>query len=140
MLTDSIAIMIKRANIEIDRNANQLLAPYGLTHSQFKVLKFLLMHKGENVRQIDLEQFFYMTNPTVTGMLQTLEKKGLVTRTVNPEDKRSKLIMLTDKTIGMEKELFRIGPQLDDRIAEALNEEQKEEIKKLLHIMLQKYE
>lgn len=37
-----------------------------------------------------------MTNPTVTGLIQKLEKSGFVKRVANPEDKRSKLLELTE--------------------------------------------
>ncbi|MBR1931672.1 MAG: MarR family transcriptional regulator [Lachnospiraceae bacterium] len=132
---DSISIMLKRANIEIDRIANQLLIPYGLTYSQFKILKFTLMNKNRNIRQIDIEQFFYMTNPTVTGLLQTLEKK-MICRTTNPEDKRSKLIHPTDDALQLEEELQCVAATLEKHFTTALSGEQEKQLKGLLQSML----
>lgn len=61
-----IPILIKKISLVFDKISNQLLLPHDLTNSQFKIL-MVLMHAPEgSVRQIDIENKFAMTNPTVT--------------------------------------------------------------------------
>ena len=98
---DKIAILIKKLSLEIDKLSNPILEPHDLTHSQFKILKFLLINPENSVRQVDIEKFFSMTNPTVTGIVQKLEKKGLIERKINPDDSRSKILSPTEKTLAM---------------------------------------
>ncbi len=136
MKQDSIAIMIKAASVEFDKLSNQILADYNLTHSQFKVLKFILREPELTVRQIDIEKFFYMTNPSVTGLLHNLEKKQMIERIPNPQDHRSKVIRLTEKVYEMEEQLSQIGNTLEERFTQNLNREEKEQLRSLLRKML----
>lgn len=136
MDTDKIAILIKKANLEFDKISNQALAPYDLTHTQFKTLKFLYQEPSLTVRQIDIKKYFSMTNPTVTGIVQNLEKKGLVERVSNPQDGRSKVIGLTKKAQFLTMELKQIGDQLEESLTSNLNDAERQQLLILLNKML----
>lgn len=133
---NNIAILIKKANLEFDKIANQILAPYELTHTQFKILKFLYKAKPNTVRQLDIERFYSMTNPTVSGIIQNLEKKELVIRAANPKDGRSKVIDLTERAYTMETDLEKISEELEDVLTANLNKEEQVELCRLLNKML----
>lgn len=69
-----------------------------LTAMQKHVLKFILletMHR--EIYQKDIEEEFQVRKPTVTGMLQLLEKKGYIYRENSPQDGRLKRIVPTKK-------------------------------------------
>ena len=136
MKHDSIAIMIKLASTDFDKQSNQALAPFDMTNSQYKVLKYILTKPELSVRQIDIENYFSMSNPTVTGLLQNMEKHGLIERAVNPEDKRSKVIRVTDKVRAEETELIRLGTEMEDRFTQNLSDEEKQQMKELLRKLL----
>ena len=140
MKSDKIAILIKMANLEFDKISNQIISPYDLTHSHFKTLKLLYKETPLTVRQIDIEKYFAMTNPTVTGILQNLEKKNMVERVVNPQDGRSKVIGLTEKAFGMKEELLQIGDKLEATLTANLEEEEQIQLISLLNKMLEKKE
>ena len=131
-----ISILIKKASLVFDKISNQLLMPYDLTNSQFKIL-MVLMHAPEgSVRQIDIENKFAMTNPTVTGLVQKLEAKDLVKRMPHPEDKRSKVLVLTDRAMGMKEELLALADDLEQQTTKSLNDEEREQLAALLLKML----
>ena len=135
--TNKIAILIKKLSLEIDKLSNPILEPHDLTHSQFKILKFLLINSENAVRQVDIEKYFSMTNPTVTGIVQNLEKKGLIERRINPDDSRSKILCPTEKTFAMKNLLYQLGNQLEEKLAGPLTVAEREKLidllKKLLH-------
>ena len=133
---DKIAIFIKRLSLEIDKLSNPILEPYALTHSQYKILKYLLMSPPETVKQVDIEHFFSMTNPTVTGLVQKLEKKGMIERKVNPQDSRSKILCPTQKTIEMKDLLVTLGDKLEGTLTEVLTGKEKQELLRLLKKLL----
>ena len=62
-----------------------------LTISQVNVLVSIASHRGEGVSQREIERELYLSNPTVTGILQRLEAKGFVTRVADEQDKRVRL-------------------------------------------------
>ena len=47
----------------------------------------------------DLEEFFYIKHPTVSGVLQRMEAAGFVSFQAKEEDRRCKTILLTEKAM-----------------------------------------
>ena len=135
---NKIAVLIKKLSLEIDKLSNPILEPYDLTNSQFKILKFLLNSPENSIRQVDVEKYFSMTNPTVTGLVQTLEKKGLIERKINPNDSRSKILCPTEKTMKMKNLLYKLGDELEKKFTSVLNPDEKETLMQLLKKLLHK--
>lgn len=73
-----------------------------------------------------------MTNPTVTGIIQNLEKKGMVRRIPNPDDKRSKLLSLTERAIFMKEKLYSIGESIEKQVTANLSGEESSQLIELL--------
>lgn len=131
-----ISILIKKMALIFDKYSNQLLTPYGLTGSQFKILMVLYRAPVGSVRQTDIESKFSMTNPTVTGLVQKLEEKGLVRRIANPEDRRSKMLVLTEHALLMREELLALADRLERQMTRNLTEAECERLSVLLMKML----
>ena len=78
-----------------------------LTPSQYSVLNLLWQKDGRQFNE--LASACCCSPSTITGVVDTLERKGLVTRESNPEDRRSLLVRLT----GEGRELERATPALE---------------------------
>jgi DNA-binding MarR family transcriptional regulator len=66
-----------------------------LTIPQYFILSLLSEKDGRPFKE--LAEVLACTRATVTGIVDTLEKKGLVTRNPNLSDRRSLLVRLTEK-------------------------------------------
>ena len=132
MTLDKVAILIKRASLVFEKEANPIFAKYNLTGSQYKILKYIYMQDSKTARIIDLEEEFSMTHPTVLGLISQLQKKGYVIRVNNPNDKRGKLVALTKKAKTMQKDLKIIGNKAEKLLTKNLTEHEKKELIKLL--------
>ena len=90
---------IKKIQIMFERNLNRILEKYDLTSAQAPIITYLFEteKRGLEVQQKDIEEYFYLKNPTVTGILDRLEKKSFIVRKVSKDDKRKRLIYLTTK-------------------------------------------
>lgn len=71
-----------------------------LTPPQFQTLRLLWEQDRQPFK--DLAASNGCTRPTMTGIVDTLEKNGLVTRQPNPNDRRSLLVTLTKKGKALE--------------------------------------
>ena len=69
---------------------------YDVTPVQAHVLMYLHQHGGQ-APQRELTEFLRAKPSTVNGILDRMEEKGLVRRSVIGEDARRRLITLTDK-------------------------------------------
>ena len=131
-----ISILIKKTSLVFDKISNQLLTPYDLTGSQFKILMVLMHASAGSVRQTDIENKFAMTNPTVTGLIHKLEAKDLVKRMPHPEDKRSKVLVLTDRAMAMKEELLALADSLEQQMTSNLTADEYTQLACLLKKML----
>lgn len=136
MRNEKIAILIKRAALVVEKISNNILAPYDLTNAQFKILMMLYKNPDGTVRQADIENRFSMTNPTVTGIIQNLEKKNLVQRIENPNDKRSKLLVLTPQAREMEQRMYELSERREKEVTSHWTEEECEQLIALLKKLL----
>lgn len=137
MTAKRISILIKKSSLVFDKLSNQLLTPYGLTGSQFKILMVLYQSPVASVRQTDLEAKFAMTNPTVTGLVQKMEAKDLVKRMPHPEDRRSKVLVLTERAMAMKEELLALAGSLEQQMTMKLTNAECDQLAQLLTKMLQ---
>lgn len=133
MYKDHIGILIKKTSQAFDKTASQVLAPKGLTPSQFKILKYVTLRPEASVRQIDIENYFSMSNPTVTGILQNLEKNQWIYRQCHAEDKRSKVIILTDKAKNASLFILETSDQIEESFTAALSDSEKKTLRHLLN-------
>ncbi|MGJ0023298.1 MarR family winged helix-turn-helix transcriptional regulator [Streptococcus dysgalactiae] len=127
-----IGILIKMASLAFDRTASQLLLDHDLTPSQFKVLKYLSAHQDQLTRQIDLETFFKMSNPTVTVLLQHLEKKDMIERRPHPTDKRCNIIILSEKARLKADDYLQKSKDIERQFTQVLSAEEQATLKQLL--------
>jgi len=67
----------------------------GLTYEMFQVLVYLW--SKNDVNQQDIADAIQKNKASITPLVDNLCKRGLVTRTLNPDDRRNNLISLTPK-------------------------------------------
>lgn len=81
-----------------------------------------MVNQNRTVRQVDLEKQFKLSSPTVTRLLHQLETKGFVKRIPNPDDARSKQIVLTAKALAKQDVLLDSADQLETDIRIGLSD------------------
>ena len=70
-----------------------------ITGVQGHILGYLYHHQDEEIFQRDIEAEFLIRRSTVTGILQLMEKNGLIDRQPVARDARLKQLKLTEKAI-----------------------------------------
>ena len=136
MKIDKVAILIKKAALEFDKVSNSALDKYDITPAQYKVMKYIYEESERGVRIVDLEKYFSMSHPTAIGIVQNLEKKGLVGYRANPKNARSRFIVPTSKALEIQNELDGVGSDLEERLTQKLSEKERERLVALLSKML----
>jgi len=134
-MQERIGSLIKKSYLRIEKRFIQALQPYGLTPAQYRVMVLLCRNQDKPLRQIDIEQEFGMTNPTVTGILQNMEKKDLVQRVENPADRRSKLVSATPKTLAIVEKVEGEVEQIEKYMATLFEPGERDELARLLKIL-----
>lgn len=134
---ESIVGAIRRLNRAVYLDASRTSREFGLTRSQSGVLKILFMHGP--LSSADLSRKLYMTPSNMTGIIDRLEKKGLVDRSRQPVDRRVVLITLTENGKDLSRrlpdsierklvsELIELTPEQIQMLSKAMNQ--------ILHLM-----
>jgi DNA-binding MarR family transcriptional regulator len=80
------------------------LQEYDLTPAKLDVLTHLSNHPG--LTQQELAEKLLVTKGNVCGLLNRLEKDGLVERQSDPEDKRANRLFLTEQAVQLAAEVI----------------------------------
>lgn len=87
-----------------EKLANQSFAQLGLTSSQFDIIATLGNTDGMSCKELGEKTF--ITKGTMTGVLDRLESKQLLTRCPVPGDRRLYLIKLTEQGQALFEKVF----------------------------------
>ncbi len=101
-----------RINKKFEKLQRRIIQKENLTTAQYSILQQLWKNDGIKFKQ--LAEACCCSQSTITGIVDTMEKKDVVIRKMNPEDRRSVLVMLTDKGKKLEKETPNINSILDN--------------------------
>ena len=116
----TISNLIKR---ELNQQAFQN-ASEAMTGMQGWLVRYLYQRREEDVFQRDLEREFHIRRSTVTGILQGMEKNGLIRRTPVKSDARLKKIVLTDKAVSMHEAIAMEIVRMEDRLKQGLSQQE----------------
>src|SRR3981189_2243344 len=94
-LSDLLGYSLKRAQLKVFEDFLRCVAPLQLTPAQFSVL--LLLDKNPGRNQTEIANTLGILRPNFVAMLDGLESRDLCTRMRSTNDRRSHILMLTDK-------------------------------------------
>jgi DNA-binding MarR family transcriptional regulator len=94
-LSELLGYSLKRAQLKIFEDFLRCVAPLQLTPAQFSVL--LLLEKNPGRNQTEIANTLGILRPNFVAMLDGLESRDLCTRMRSANDRRSHVLMLTDK-------------------------------------------
>lgn len=83
-------------------------------------------HEGIETYQKDIEREFKISRSTATGLLQNMEKLGYVYREVSEVDSRLKRIVLTEKSIELNKKVILTFDSIETRLLTDFSKEEEE--------------
>ena len=94
-LAELLGYSLKRAQLRVFEDFLRCVAPLQLTPAQFSVL--LLLDKNPGRNQTEIANTLGILRPNFVAMLDGLESRDLCTRIRSANDRRSHILMLTDK-------------------------------------------
>lgn len=100
-LSVQVVLWILRASSAILSSQSNSLRELDLSPSAFNVLMALRNTPGQVLEPCDIADRLLVTRPSVTGLLDTLESKGLIERHPHPVDRRRRFVHLTSTARDM---------------------------------------
>ncbi|MBI4639089.1 MAG: MarR family transcriptional regulator [Candidatus Tectomicrobia bacterium] len=130
-LEERIGFLLGRAHKSYKRAFDAMLSEYGLTSPQWSVLWRLWEHDG--LTQTELCRSLFTDGPTITGIIDRLERDGFVTRQRDSNDRRVIRVSLTDKGFNLEKILSKEVEVVRERATKGMTPKEVEQLKHLVN-------
>jgi DNA-binding MarR family transcriptional regulator len=129
---DRLIFLISKVCQKLIINLQKAFSESGLevTPIQVMLLFFLQKNNGSSLTQIS--QGLMLENPTVTGLIDRLEKLGYVKRSDHPNDRRVYLVHITEKGNKVANKALPIIKKLNEQIKEGYSKSEIEDFKKVL--------
>ena len=132
LLEDQICFPLYAASREVIKGCRPQLDAMGLTYTQYIVLLIIWAETTVSVR--DLGRRLYLDSGTLTPVLKTLEKNGLITRRRSQEDERVLLVTITEKGMALREQAQEIPGVVKAGLG--LTQEERETLYRLLYKVL----
>lgn len=110
------------------------LQPLGITTAQFVVFNSIAMGKGKTISEFC--RVLGYDSGAMTRLLDRIEKKGLIRRVANPEDRRSYLLELTPGSTALFPQAKHLVETVFRQLLDGFSEEQATALKDSLEAVL----
>ncbi|MEP7026316.1 MAG: MarR family transcriptional regulator [Actinomycetota bacterium] len=134
----AVSNIYRAANVIRNHMERKVLAGEDLSWAAFTVLFVLWIWGDQQTRHLAEEAG--VTKGTLTGVLKTLEKRGLVRRRAHDEDGRLVLVSLEPKGLGVIERLFPAFNLGEAFVSASLSEPEKNELAGLLRTIIRSVE
>ena len=106
---------------------DEQLRPIGQSSARMEALS-AIYNSPPLSPQVDIARRLRIEGPTLTRMLDTLEKDGLVERLADPADRRTKLLKVTRKGERALEDIFDIADEMRGRLLDGIDDRKIAEI------------
>lgn len=135
-IDERVMMAIVRIAERFKKNSSALFTQWGLTFSQYNVLRVLdASENGWNTMK-NVNRIMLVSSANMTGIAKRLEKNGFIIRTSDPHDDRSKRLQITPEGRQMLKEISDYKERSVKKYLTNFTDEQKAELLESLREIL----
>jgi DNA-binding MarR family transcriptional regulator len=129
---DRLIFLISKVYQKLIINLQKSFSESGIEVTPIQVMLLFFLQENNGLSLTQISQGLMLENPTVTGLIDRLEKLGYVKRSDHPNDRRIYLVHLTEKGNKVAKKALPIVKRLNEEIKRGYSKEEVENFKKVL--------
>ena len=126
----SIGYLVRYGYRAFARTISVELQPYDITSGQWSVLRVLW--EDEGLSQVELAERMRVEKASLTGVLDAMEKHGLILRTRNTQDRRKVNIHLTNRARALKDRLLPFIGKITRKATRGMSNGDVETLRRLL--------
>lgn len=108
---NNLSYMINMASRQLKNKLDKALKEYDITAAQFSVI--IQIYLSENpITAAEIAQRLGADRPTISGIINRLEKKNIVFKVPNPNDKRSSYLQIYKEAKELVNRMITISDEL----------------------------
>jgi DNA-binding MarR family transcriptional regulator len=132
VVEDRLIFLISKVCQKLIINLQKAFSERGVEVTPIQVMLLFFLQKNDGSSLTQISQGLMLENPTITGLIDRLEKSGYVKRSDHPNDRRVYLIYLTEKGRKVANKALPIVKNLNEQIKEGYSKGEIENFKKVL--------
>ena len=121
-LTQCINYLLTTAQHSVFQYLNGKLSEYDVTPSQYGVLSCLWQREFATPNQIS--EILCLETSTISGVLDRMQKKGLIDRVINRNDRREVRVVPTEKGKALEEPISKIIDEVNEEVLKCFTDEE----------------
>ena len=140
---DNITCAVKRLSNKFRRRIfSDEMREKEFSHGGGRILHFLLEKnmKGETIYQKDIQDRFGMRASSASSHIKKLEEKGLIKRVSDPDDRRLKKIVPTEKLLANSEYIEKRSRDLNDKITRGIDKNDIDTFMRVIDMMIKNME
>lgn len=102
---------------------------------QLRIIIFLEDNKDKDIYQKDLEKTLNISKSAISGVIKTMEKKGIVERIPVLNDARKNKIILSEKSLQFYREKIEDMKKISEELISGISDDELKEFKRILNKM-----
>jgi len=135
-IDERVMMAMVRIAEHFKKNSSALVKNWGLTFSQYNVLRVLdASENGQNTMR-NVNRIMLVSSANMTGIAKRLEKKGFIIRTSDPNDDRTKRLQITPEGTRVVKDISDHKEQSLKRYLTRYSDEEKSALLETLRAIL----
>jgi MarR family transcriptional regulator for hemolysin len=128
---DTLWYSLKELQTVMSQRFSEHLSAHGITRPQYEILMQLFQTDG--MTQADIAERCKKDAPTVTGVIDRLERDGFVERSKHPTDRRAHFVILTEKGKHLRDTIPNIRKAMQDQAMIGLTQKEFDRLREILH-------
>ena len=136
---DRLIYLVFTAQQKLKTYLNNTLNSEGVTVTPAQAAILFLLREKDGQSMSELSHVLSMDNSTVTGLVDRLQKSGLVTRRANPDDRRISLIRITPQGVEEIKKARPVITRVNEQIKAGLSDQEINTFKGILNSFFEKF-
>ena len=129
---DRLIFLISKVYQKVIINLQKAFSKANLEVTPVQAMLLFFLQKNDGLSLTQISQGLMLENPTVTGLIDRLEKSGYVKRSDHPNDRRVYLVYLTEKGSRVAEKALPIVKKLNEEIKEGYSKKEIDAFKKVL--------
>ena len=129
---DRLIFLISKVCQKLIINLQKAFSESGVEVTPIQVMLLFFLQKNDGSSLTQISQGLMLENPTVTGLIDRLEKLDYVKRSDHPDDRRVYLVHITEKGKKVANKALPIIKKLNEEIKKGYSKGEIENFKKVL--------
>mgnify|MGYP003817867549 CR=1 FL=1 len=121
MSQDHITGAIMNFSRQLRQESDRILQENDINTLQARILCFVSRNEKEPLCQRDFQEKFFARGSTISGIVDTMEKEGLLSRIPEERDKRKNRVVLTEKGKTAANRCHAIFEDIDRQVTSTLD-------------------